>query len=150
MSRCCEVEDCNVKAFFNFAREKPGVRCGKHRIDGQINIYNKTCAFKNCIKRPLFNIEGENEALYCKKHKADDMIDVKNKKCSECSKRATHNYAGLKPNYCAKHATGEMEFLHKKKCKELGCETMAKYFYPNGPKTGVYCAKHKKETMIRI
>ena len=80
MSRCCEVEDCNVKAFFNFAGEKPGARCGKHRIDGQINIYNKTCAFDDCIKRPLFNIEGENEALYCKKHKADGMIDVKNKK----------------------------------------------------------------------
>ena len=64
MSRTCEVEDCNTKAFFNFLGTKPGVRCGKHRLKGQLNIYNKTCAFDDCLKRPLYNIEGEKNGLF--------------------------------------------------------------------------------------
>ena len=59
MNRTCEVENCKVKAYFNFEGEKHGVRCAKHRIEGHINIYDKACAFETCKKRPLFNIIGQ-------------------------------------------------------------------------------------------
>ena len=150
MSRICEIENCAIKAFFNFPDTKPGVRCAKHRIEGQINIYNKTCTFDECQKRPLYNIQGQKNGLFCKTHRADGMIDVKNKKCMDCSKRATYNYTGSKPLYCAEHAKEDMVFLHKNKCRELGCERMAKYNYSVGPKCGHFCSKHKKETMIRF
>ena len=150
MSRICEVEDCNTKAFFNFPGTKPGKYCGKHRLEGQINIYNKTCAFDDCLKRPLYNIEGEKNGLFCKTHKEEDMIDVKSKKCTKCLKRATYNYVGSKPLYCAEHATEDMVFLHKNKCRELGCERMAKYNFADGPKSGHFCSDHKKVTMIRL
>ena len=150
MSRTCAFEDCETKAFFNFPGNKPGVMCGKHRLEGQINIYNKTCASEDCLKRPLYNMEGETQGLFCKTHKTDDMIDVKNKKCNDCSKRATYNYAGSKPLYCAEHAKEDMVFLHKNKCREPGCDGMAKYNFSDGPKTGHFCSKHKKALMIRF
>ena len=150
MSRTCEVEDCNTKAFFNFLGTKPGVRCGKHRLKGQLNIYNKTCAFDDCLKRPLYNIEGEKNGLFCKTHKEEGMIDVKSKKCTKCLKRATYNYVGSKPLYCAEHASEDMVFLHKNKCREPGCERMAKYNFADGPKSGHFCSDHKKVTMIRL
>jgi hypothetical protein len=149
MSRSCEIENCNVKAFFNYQGLLPGIRCGTHRLDGQINIYNTTCAFETCNKRPIFNSEGEKKALYCKTHKTEDMVDVKNCKCLECNRRATHSYIGTKGTYCAQHAREDMVFVYKKNCKETGCTNMAKYYFPNGPKTALYCSKHKKQTMIR-
>ena len=138
MSRTCEVENCNVKAFFNFQGEKPGLRCGKHCLDNQIKIYNKSCAADDCLKRPLYNIEGEKVGLFCKTHKTDDMIDVK------------YNYVGLKPVYCAEHSKQDMVFLHKNKCREADCDNIAKYNFSDGPKTGKFCSKHKKPMMIRF
>ena len=149
MSRLCEIENCNVKAYFNFQGSVPGIRCGKHRLEGHINIYDKTCAIEMCTKRPIFNLQGEKKAMYCKSHKTEDMVDVKNLKCLECKKRATHSIAGTKGMYCAEHAQPDMVFVYKKNCNEIGCTNMAKYYFPNGPKTALYCSKHKKKTMIR-
>ena len=87
--------------------------------------------------------------MFCKTHKTDDMIDVKSKKCKDCSKTATYNFDGKKGEFCSVHAKEGMIYVYKNKCKEPGCDIRAKYYYPNGPKTGVFCAKHKKETIIR-
>ena len=149
MSRLCEIENCNVKAYFNFQGSVPGIRCGKHRLEGHINIYDKTCAIETCTKRPIFNLQGEKKAMYCKSHKTEDMVDVKILKCLECKKRATHSIVGTKGMYCAEHAQPDMVFVYKKNCNEIGCINMAKYYFPNGPKTALYCSKHKKKTMIR-
>ena len=149
MSRICEIENCNVKAFFNYEGVLPGIRCGTHRLEGQINIYNKTCAIETCTKRPIFNVKGEKKALYCKSHKTEDMVDVKNPKCLECNKRATHGIIGTKGMYCAQHSKEDMVFVYKKICKETGCTNEAKYYFVNGPKTALYCSKHKKSEMIR-
>ena len=77
------------------------------------------------------------------------MVDVKNSKCLECNKRATHGLNGMKGVYCAKHAQPNMVFVYKKNCKETGCTNMAKYYVPTGPKTALYCSKHKKIGMKR-
>ena len=149
MSRQCEIEGCNVKAYFNYKGSRPGVRCGAHRLEGQVNIYDKTCAIDNCTKRPLFNTKGERNGLYCKSHKTEGMVDVKNNSCVECDRRATHNYRGMKGMYCSTHAKESMEFSYKNECQESGCHLSAKYYSRDRPKTGKYCAKHKKTGMIR-
>ena len=149
MSQICDIKICNVKAYFNYQGLVPGIRCKTHRLKDQINIYDKTCAVETCTKRPIFNVEGEKKALYCKSHKTDDMVDVKNLKCLECNKRATHGMIGTKGTFCAQHSKEGMVFLYKKFCKETECTNMAKYYFANGPKTALYCSKHKKNEMIR-
>ena len=121
----------------------------KFHFHNYINIYDKTCAIDTCTKRPIFNLQGEKKALYCKSHKTEEMVDVKNLKCLECNKRATYSLIGTKGMYCAEHAQPDMVFVYKKNCNEIGCTNMAKYYFPNGPKTAQYCSKHKKKTMIK-
>ena len=67
MSRICEIENCNVKAFFNYEGVLPGIRCGTHRLEGQINIYNKTCAIE-IAQKDLFSMRKEKRKCCTANH----------------------------------------------------------------------------------
>ena len=58
-------EECGIRANYNFANIKFGIRCSKHKEIGMIDIHNKRCEYINCKKQPTYNNEGEIKARFC-------------------------------------------------------------------------------------
>ena len=146
----CEIIDCNTRAFFNYPKVQPGKRCASHRLNGMVNVYNKTCHQTQCLRRPLYNFPNEKRGVACKQHSENGMVDLQNPKCPVCGKYGGFNFAGQKGMYCAKHALDGMVFINKNKRKHEGCDVMAKYNIPLAKKTGKYCFSHKTFEMVNV
>jgi hypothetical protein len=146
----CQFIGCSTRAYFNFPKTQPGVRCGSHRLDGMVNVYDKTCKYDECLKRPLFNYPGEKRGISCKEHAEEGMIDLHNPKCPVCKKYGGFNYIGQKGLYCSKHALEGMIFVNSNKCRFQGCEITAKFNFPTAKKTGKFCSMHKSTGMVNV
>ena len=147
-SMSCQFIGCSTRAYFNFPKTQPGVRCGSHRLHGMVNVYNRTCKYDECLKRPLFNFPGAKRGITCKEHAEEGMVDLQNPKCPVCKKYGIFNYIGLKGLFCSKHALEGMVFVNKNTCKHTGCQVSAKFNFPKEKKTGKFCSQHKIEGMI--
>ena len=75
----CQIVDCNVRAYYNFPKTQPGIRCSAHRLNGMVNVYDKTCREEGCLKRPLYNFPNEKRGVTCKEHSENGMMDLQNK-----------------------------------------------------------------------
>ena len=124
----CQVLECNTRAYFNFPKTQHGIRCASHRLDGMVNVYNKTCKYDACLKRPLFNFVGENRGITCKEHAEECMVDLQNPKCPICNRYGGFNHPGQKGMFCSQHTSEGMVFANKHTCKHKGCSMQSKAF----------------------
>jgi len=151
--KTCIKDGCSTHPSYNFAGEKRGIYCNKHRLVDMIDVRNKSCSYDGCRTQPSYNFAGEKRGIYCDKHKLDDMIDVIHKTCSyeDCSStRPSYNFAGEKRGiYCNKHRLVDMIDVRNKSCSYDGCRTQPSYNFA-GEKRGIYCDKHKLDDMINI
>jgi hypothetical protein len=150
--KTCLIENCNIKARFNFPDEKKLLYCKDHKKDGMINIDRRLCIFHGCHKRAHYNFINENKEKYCGEHKQDGMINIISKRCLEenCIKQPIYNLPDEKTGlYCNEHKKENMIDVKNKKCKEINCKKQPSYNLST-EKLGIYCNEHKKENMINV
>ena len=146
----CRYPDCKKRSTFN----KNGLKalyCSEHKLDGMVDVKNKTCFHPNCKTIPNFNIEGF-KALYCSEHKLDGMINVKSKKCfhPNCKKQPAFNIEGSQLGlYCSEHKLDGMINVKSKTCHYPNCKTQPT-FNIEGSQLGLYCSEHKLDGMVDI
>ena len=75
----CIHEECKTRPIFNVEGQINGLYCSKHKLEGMVDVKDKTCIYEGCKIRPYYNKKGSTKALYCSKHKMEGMVDVKNK-----------------------------------------------------------------------
>jgi len=140
----CIHPECKKIPTFNTKGEK-ALYCANHKMDGMVDVKNKTCITEGCRKIPHYNMES-NKALYCADHKTEGMINVVSKTCLKCKKRPTFNIEGEKALYCATHKQNEMINVVSKTC--IKCKKRPT-FNIEGEKA-LYCATHKQNEMINV
>ena len=148
----CNHPDCKTRPIYNYEGETKAIYCATHKLDGMINVKNKSCNHPNCKIIPVYNYEGKTKAIYCATHKLDGMIDVKSKSCNypNCKTRPIYNYEGkTKAIYCATHKLDGMIDVKNKSCNHLNCKTQPNYNY-EGETKAIYCATHKLDGMIDV
>ena len=74
--KCIEM-GCDKRPVFNAPGVRRGMYCKPHRLDGMIDVANKTCADKGCLSQPSYNSKDAKTGLYCVKHRLDFMVNVK-------------------------------------------------------------------------
>ena len=148
----CIYDGCSTRPYYNFAGEKRGIYCNKHRLVSMINVKRKTCIYDGCGTLPSYNFAGEKRGIYCNKHKLDDMINIVSKTCiyDGCGTHPCYNFAGEKRGiYCVTHKLDDMIDVIHKTCIYEGCSTRSYYNF-SGKKLGIYCDKHKLVDMIDV
>ena len=70
-----------IQPIFNIKGETKALYCSTHKLDGMVNVKDKTCIHPGCTIIPNYNKPGETKAFYCLKHKLDNMVNVKKKIC---------------------------------------------------------------------
>ena len=152
----CDRDLCPIKyPCFNIDGEKQGLYCGKHKLDGMVNVVDKRCIHDECKSTsPRFNNDGEKKGLYCEEHKLDGMVDVsRNKRCIkyECkSIKPCFNFDGeIKGLYCFIHKLDGMIDVKHKRCIHDECKKRPNY---NNycEKKALYCGKHKLDGMVNV
>jgi hypothetical protein len=152
VSTICVHDGCKTQPIYNVEGETKALYCIKHKLEGMIDIKNKTCVHPDCKTQPIYNVEGETKALYCVKHKLEGMIDIKNKTCVHpgCRIIPTYNVEGeTKAFYCVKHKLDGMIDVKNKTCIHTGCKKLPGYNI-EGQLQRLYCVKHKLEGMINV
>jgi len=149
-NRCCEYNNCKVRAFFNFP-DNQAKFCKLHKQEGMIDVLNKKCEYNLCNKKPNFNYENESSPKYCSQHKLEEMIDIIHKKCvfPNCKIQPIYNFIGEKPQFCKTHKLEGMIDVKTKKCKLNNCYKNAFYNF-NNEKYAIFCSEHKEPNMIDI
>jgi hypothetical protein len=148
----CKEKDCKIRPNYNKEGETKALYCLKHKLNGMVDIKNKTCIYPNCTIRPVFNIEGDTKALYCSAHKTDGMVNVISKICihPDCKIRPNYNKPGESTAlYCSVHKTDEMVNVISKICVYPDCKKQP-VFNKEGESTALYCSAHKLDGMMNI
>ena len=96
--KTCIHPECKAQPNYNNEGDTKPLYCGKHILDGMVNIVSKTCIHEGCKTIPIYNKEGKTKALYCKEHKKEGMVNIVSKTCKSewCSTRPMEKYDG----YC--------------------------------------------------
>ena len=126
--------------------------CSKHKLEGMVNVKDKTCIFENCKTIPYFNYPNENIGLYCSKHQKPGMKNVKSKTCAfeGCTTMPSFNYEKEKKAlYCVTHKLEGMINVISKTCAFESCEIQPSFNYST-KKVGLYCVEHKLEGMKNV
>ena len=148
----CVHPDCKVRPSFNAFGEKKSLYCFAHKLDGMVDVKNKTCIHLDCKKQPNYNKDCEKTALYCFAHKLDGMVDVISNDCIHlgCNVRPTFNTVGEKRAlYCSVHKTDGMVDVKNKTCIHPLCKTQPNY-NKCGDKKALYCFTHKLDGMVDV
>ena len=152
VSQICIEVGCKIQPVYNLEGETRGIYCVSHKLDGMVDIKNKTCIHPNCKIQPVYNLEGEAKALYCVSHKLDGMVNVNDKQCihSNCKIRPTYNLEGeSKALYCVSHKLDGMVDIKNKTCIHPNCKIQPVYNLEGETKT-LYCFTHKLDGMVDI
>ena len=128
----CNHPDCKTLPNYNYKGETKAIYCATHKLDGMINVKNKSCNHPDCKTRPNYNYEGETKAIYCAIHKLDGMIDVKNKSCKNewCTTLITTKYDGY-CMYCYMNMFPDKPVSRNYKTKEKEVVDKIKEKYPD-------------------
>jgi len=148
----CIYPNCNVRSNYNIDGETKALYCATHKLNGMVDVKNKTCIYPNCKVQPNYNINGETKGLYCSTHKLDGMVDVKNKTCiyPNCKVNPIYNINGeTKGLYCSIHKLDAMVDVKNKTCIYPNCKVQPKYNI-EGRKKGLYCSSHKLDGMVNV
>ena len=65
-SMMCIHPHCKVRPIYNMEGESRALYCSAHKLDGMVNVKDKTCIHPHCKVIPNYNAEGESRALYCR------------------------------------------------------------------------------------
>jgi hypothetical protein len=128
----CIHEGCKTRPTYNVEGETKALYCSRHKLEGMVNVKNKTCIHEGCKILPVFNVEGEMKALYCSQHKLEGMVDIKNKTCIHegCKIRPNYNVEGeTKALYCSQHKLEGMVDVKHETCKSEWCSTRVQEKY---------------------
>jgi len=154
----CIYPDCKIRPHYNTAGVTKALYCSNHKLEGMVDVKNKTCIHPECKVIPVYNTAGETKALYCSNHKLEGMVNVKDKPCIHegCKVIPSYNTVGeTKILYCSKHKLEGMVNVKDKTCKSEWCFTLVKdkydgyclYCYinlfPNNPVSRNYKTKEK-------
>jgi hypothetical protein len=148
----CIHAGCKKRPVFNTEGQTKGLYCFKHKLDGMMDVINKTCIHPECKKQPSYNKDGETKALYCATHKLDEMINVIDKTCihERCKTIPVFNIAGeTKGLYCSTHKMEDMIDVVTKMCIYPECNTRP-YYNKYGETKPLYCSTHKMDEMIDV
>ena len=148
----CICDGCKKQALYNNKGEKKGLYCSAHKLQGMINVINKTCIYEGCIVLPSYNKEGEKKGLYCSAHKLQGMINVIDKTCIHHGCKIIPNYnkkGEKKALYCVTHKLEGMINVKDNFCIHKGC-TITPIYNKEGEKKALYCSAHKLEGMINV
>jgi EsV-1-7 cysteine-rich motif len=151
VKKCLEI-GCDKRPSFNNENEKKALYCNDHKLDGMINVKDKTCEQKECKTRPNFNYEGEKKGRFCTEHKLYGMIDVKSKTCEhiDCKIQPNFNYEGEKKGrFCNKHKLNGMIDVKNKTCEYIDCKIQPSCNY-EGERKRRFCNKHKLDGMVDV
>lgn len=149
--RKCIFKNCKTRPSYNHKGKHKADFCGKHKLEGMIDVISKTCIFENCRSQPAFNLEGL-KAEYCGKHKLKSMVNVKSKPCKfeGCKTIPHYNYDDkTKGEFCLKHKLEAMVNVMSKTCIYENCRSQPTYNY-EGKTTAEFCLTHKLEDMINV
>jgi hypothetical protein len=150
--KTCIHLGCKAQPNYNNEGDTKPLYCGKHILDGMVNIVSKKCIHPGCITQANYNNEGETKRIFCVIHKLVGMVDVKHKMCIHkgCKIQPSYNIDGQrKPLYCASHKTDGMVNVKDKMCIHKGCKIHPNYNI-DGQRTPLYCASHKKDGMVNV
>ena len=148
----CKNVDCKQRPSYNIEGESNALYCAIHKLEGMINVKNKTCEQPGCNTRPNFNYEGETQGKFCSSHKEEGMVNVKDKTCEHpgCKTRPNFNFEGeLKPKFCGIHKEEGMINVKDKTCKHPGCNIQPIFNY-EGETQRKFCGSHKEEGMVNV
>ena len=148
----CIHEGCKIIPYYNKEGSTKALYCFTHKLEGMIDVKNKTCIYEGCKIQPNYNNEGSIKALYCSTHKLEGMIDVKNKRCIHegCKIRSSYNKEGsINGLYCSIHKLEGMIDVKHKTCIHEGCKIQP-YYNNEGSTKVLYCSTHKLEGMIDV
>ena len=164
VSQICIEVGCKIRPAYNLEGEAKALYCVSHKLDGMVNVNDKTCIHPNCKIRPNYNLEGEIIGIYCVSHKLDGMVDIKNKTCihPNCKIQPAYNLKNETIGiYCGAHKLDGMVDVKSKKCKAnycLGTRANPKYkgycsscyqqLFPNDPLT-LQSRSKTKEIAVR-
>jgi hypothetical protein len=148
----CIHPNCKTRPTYNKEHETKALYCAIHKLEGMVDVKNKTCIHSNCKTIPNYNKEGETKALYCAIHKLEGMVDVISKKCihPNCKTQPIYNNEGETNGlYCAIHKLEGMVNVKNKTCIHPNCKTIPIY-NNEGETKALYCAEHKLEGMVNV
>ncbi len=148
----CKNKGCKTIPTFNVEGNSTSLYCSKHKLEGMVDVKNKTCIHEGCKTEPVYNVEGNPTRLYCSKHKLEGMVDVKSKTCiyEGCKTLPVYNVEGNPTGlYCFTHKLEGMVNVKSKTCIHEGCKTQPT-FNVEGNSTGLYCFTHKLEGMVDV
>ena len=94
----CKEKGCKTRPSYNVEGESKMLYCANHKVEGMVNVKDKTCIHPGCKTIPIYNVEGETKGLYCSHHKIEGMVNVKSPSCKTylCFTRVQEKYDG----YC--------------------------------------------------
>jgi hypothetical protein len=148
----CIYPNCKTRPHYNVEGEKKALYCVTHKLDGMIDVKNKTCIHPNCKTRPVFNVEGQTRALYCSQHKKEEMVDVIHKTCihPNCKTIPIYNIeCDTIALYCFTHKLDSMVNVKCATCIHPNCKVQPIYNV-EGQTRALYCSQHKKEEMVNV
>ena len=148
----CKENGCKKYSTYNVKGEKTAIYCLAHKLDGMVDVKNKTCFHPGCKVRSSFNTKGETKALYCYAHKLHEMVDVIHKTCiyPSCKVQPAFNTEDkIKAIYCSEHKLDGMVDIKHPTCIHTGCNVQP-IFNAEGKTKALYCFAHKLDGMIDI
>lgn len=77
----CIHPKCNKRPGYNFPNEKVPLYCHDHKLNGMVDIVNRSCPLPNCYRQPRYNYMGNKTGMFCSDHKEQGMVDVLTKRC---------------------------------------------------------------------
>ena len=147
-----KCQKCDKRPIYNSLGEKQGAFCATHKLEGMVDVKNKSCEKNGCRKQPTYNLPGETERRFCATHKLKGMVDVRSKTCEKvgCGKQPSYNLPGnAMGRFCVTHKLEGMIDVISKTCEKVGCGKIPSYNLP-GNAMGRFCVTHKLEGMINV
>jgi len=148
----CKSENCFKCPTYNYQGEKKRLYCSSHKLEGMVDVKNKTCENIHCIKLPVFNYLKSDKPRFCNSHKLTGMVNIKDKTCEfdNCTTIPIFNYPDENfAVYCNKHKLTGMVDIKNKTCENINCYIQPNYNYKNETRAR-FCNLHKLENMVDV
>jgi hypothetical protein len=164
-SRNCPHEDHikdgkAVRSNFGYEADGKYVRCGRHKLDGMINLNNRNNKCKACKqKAPSYAVGDENGPIeYCAgcskdicEEKGLQRYDRVSKLCEYdgCRTNATFGSVFGNATHCKEHKSDQMFDVKNSNCEV--CKQNGKKTQPTfGVDKPTHCAEHQLDGMIDL
>ena len=152
----CKNNGCKIRPFFNKEGESKALYCASHKLEGMVDVKNKTCIYEGCKVRPTYNKECESKALYCASHKLEGMVNVKDKTCKSdwCFTLVQEKYDGY-CLFCFMNLFPDKPVSRNYKTKEYAVVDFVKTSFPGlswiaDKKISDGCSKRRPDLLLDL